>query len=128
MIRIRYGLGGWKPRRFEVWMFLWPELVWSFVGYPAAIRRQVVAREPWRRMQVLANYRAKGAYGLAEYRQFLAPRHRTGARRLACLAMACIPGRLLNGLALLIASLCGRGHGSGAMDLRASVYHWRGTP
>jgi len=128
LVRIRYGLGGWKPRRFEVWMFLWPQLIWSFAGYPASTRQQVVAQEPWRRIQVLANYRAKGAYGLAEYRHYIVPRLGPGPRRFASLAVACIPGRLLNGLALLLASLGGRGLGSGSMDLRASVHYWRRMP
>ena len=29
-IIIRFGNGQWTPRSFEIWMFKWPKLVWSF--------------------------------------------------------------------------------------------------
>ena len=124
LIRIRYGLGGWVPRRFEVWMFLWPGLIWSFTAFSTEIRGIVCAAEPWRRISLLAAFRAKGAYGLAEYRQFLKPRM-GWVRRLPHLLVALMPGLLLNLVALTVAHLRRQADQSGLIDLRASRFHWR---
>ena len=91
LVRIRYGRAGWSRRAFEVWMFTWPALVWSLPGLRDAARRAVTPREPWRRLPRLANMRAQGCYGLAEYRRWLRPRPMSLPARLGALALASAP-------------------------------------
>lgn len=91
LIRIRYGVAMWTPRAFEVWMYLWPRLVWSFLQFDDATKARITPREPWRRYSKLVHYRAKGGYTLAEARvRFVAEplRFRTIATLIAALPRA----------------------------------------
>lgn len=108
LIQIRFGNAMWGPRGFEIWMFKWPDLIWSFAGFSDAAKQKVIAREPWRIPRKMLGFRANGSYGMAEYRQFLAPRA-TGSWRLALQAFALLPGSLANLIAmLLLLSMNGR--------------------
>ncbi|MEP7361501.1 MAG: glycosyltransferase family 2 protein [Chloroflexota bacterium] len=57
---IRYGNAMWTPRGFEIWMYKWPGLVWSFDGYDDASKARVCAREPWRKLVKLGVQRGLG--------------------------------------------------------------------
>jgi glycosyltransferase involved in cell wall biosynthesis len=95
LIIIRYGNAMWTSRSFEIWMFKWPQLIWSFNGFSDRAKQAVCQREPWRRTKMLFTYRAKGAYSLAEFHQFLSGRSKGVARIMAFLVAAC-PGALVN--------------------------------
>src|SRR5205823_13927961 len=81
-IAIRYGNAMWTSRGFEIWMFKWPELVWS-MPFPESAKAHVVAREPWRNPTRLMLFRAMGAYSRAEYRSLIAPRLKGRLRDLS---------------------------------------------
>ena len=98
LILIRYGNAMWTARGFEIWMFKWPSLIWSFSGISAAARRKVSLEQPWKRIKALVVQRAIGAYGLPEYKQFIKPRA-TGVAKITALIMAVTPGRLVNAAA-----------------------------
>lgn len=68
---IRYGNAMWTSRGFEIWMFKWPGLIWSFQDFTDKAKRTVCRREPWRSAKALFHNRALGAYSLVEYRKFL---------------------------------------------------------
>lgn len=70
LIIIRYGNAMWTSRSFEVWMFKWPGLVWSFPDFSEEAKRKVCRREPWRSAKALFHNRALGAYTVAEFRKF----------------------------------------------------------
>ncbi len=70
LIEIRYGNAMWTPRGFEIWMFKWPSLVWSFPEYSDAAKRAVCRREPWRSAKALFHQRAMGSYSINEFRKF----------------------------------------------------------
>lgn len=70
LIIIRHGNSMWTPRSFEIWMFKWPELIWSFTDFSDESKRKVCRREPWRSMKALFNHRAFGSYTLSEYEFF----------------------------------------------------------
>lgn len=89
LIAIRYGNAMWTSRTFEVWMFKWPSLVWSFEQLPEQAKAAVTPREPWRRLRKLGLYRAFGAYSLAEYERFLKPLLAGRARLAPWLIAAC---------------------------------------
>ena len=91
LVRIRYGRANWSARAFEVWMFTWPKLIWGLPGFSQRARAAVTPREPWKRVPRLANMRAQGCYGLAEYRKFLEPLHMGPLARLKAAAVAAAP-------------------------------------
>lgn len=70
LIIIRFGNAMWTSRSFEIWMFKWPKLVWSFPDYSDSVKRKVCRREPWRSAKALFHNRALGAYSLVEFRKF----------------------------------------------------------
>lgn len=102
LIRIRYGNAGWTARSFEIWMFMWPRLVWSFPGFSPAAKARVTPAEPWRRPRTLLLQRAMGAYGLAEYRRLVAPAAGSGTGgRLVAWALAILPAAVANAVSAL---------------------------
>ncbi|PHS25235.1 MAG: glycosyl transferase [Methylophaga sp.] len=70
LIIIRYGNAMWTSRSFEIWMFKWPKLIWSFPGFSDAVKRKVCRREPWRSVKALFHNRALGAYTVVEFQKF----------------------------------------------------------
>lgn len=94
LIAIRFGNAMWTARSFEIWMFLWPRLIWGLPGYADAAKAAVVPREPWRDWRKVAIYRASGAFGPAEFDRFFADVG--GTARLRLRALALVPGPLLN--------------------------------
>src|SRR6266567_1547715 len=73
LISIRYGNASWLGKYFEIWMFKWPNLIWSFADLTDAVKRQLCAQEPWRNFKILLHYRAKGAFTKREYTELLEP-------------------------------------------------------
>lgn len=71
-IVIRYGNAQWESRRFNIWMFKWPKLIWSFTNISDKAKMQVVSPEPWRNIRALFVKRSDGEYNFQMYRQFLA--------------------------------------------------------
>jgi glycosyltransferase involved in cell wall biosynthesis len=100
LITIRYGNASWLKKYFEIWMFKWPNLIWSFEHYPDAAKRPACHKEPWRRLRALLLHRAKGTYTIDTYLKWLKPRLESSWARAASRAMAHFPGRIANLLAV----------------------------
>lgn len=100
LIMIRNGNAMWTSRSFEIWMFKWPELIWSFSAYSDDVKRTLCPQEPWRRFKSLLYHRALGSYSTAEYRKYLAGHARGFALAVAHLAALC-PASLANLLVVL---------------------------
>lgn len=98
LVRIRWGNAMWTSRGFEIWMFKWPALIWSFAAYPETVRAEVCPREPWRNVRMLGLHRALGGYSSAQYRAFLAARG-SAAYRLFARTIAAVPTPVANVLA-----------------------------
>lgn len=96
LITIRYGNALWSARGFEIWMFQWPDLIWSFPDYSEWAKRRVCPREPWRSLKELLVCRAKGIFSIKEYRRLLEPRTVSRWSRFLSLLIAVIPGCLAN--------------------------------
>ena len=118
-VAIRYGNAMWTPRSFEIWMFKWPGLVWSFDWLPQATRAATVRREPWRNGLLLAVNRGAGAYSRVEYTRYLAPVAR-GRARLQAWCIAHLPARLVNLAAVIAMGLFRRDNRVRIHDLLAS--------
>lgn len=101
LIAVRNANVSWAARSFEIWMFKWPDLVWSFPGLSDEVKASVCPREPWRGLKALLTHRAMGSYTLEEYRRWIAPRVATWGRKAAAWAVAAAPGPLVNTLAMM---------------------------
>jgi abequosyltransferase len=107
LVRIRIGNAMWTARGFHIWMFLWPDLIWSFAGFADAAKADVVVRHPWRQPQKLLVWRAYGVYGTQEYDERLRP-NITWKDKLWMYPIAILPGAATH--ALVVALLSARGH------------------
>ena len=103
-IIIRYGNAMWTARGFEIWMFKWPQLIWSFSGVTDHTKSAVYPRDPWRSAKILFQYRATGAYSGTEYRKFLSGTTKGAASVMAC-AIAVFPATLANFICVLYYAL-----------------------
>ena len=93
LVRIRMGNALWGARAFEIWMFRWPELVWSFPGYSDAAKARVIAQEPWHAPLEILLYRAYGSLGAKQVRRHLLGR--TSVRDKVFLTLALLlPGKV----------------------------------
>ena len=70
LIIIRYGNAMWTSRSFEIWLFKWPKLIWSFPDFSDMAKRKICRREPWRSVRPLFHHRALGSYTTTELRRF----------------------------------------------------------
>ena len=64
---IRLGNSTWSGTRFDIWMIWWPKIIWSFLEFSEAVKKEVCMREPWRRVHVLLKQRALGVYTRTEF-------------------------------------------------------------
>jgi abequosyltransferase len=98
-IIIRYGNALWTSRSFEIWMFRFPELIWSFSDFAEWAKKKAVAREPWRSLGRLLVERAMGHYSIQEYDRWLSGRFPSVMQRLFGRLIAAAPIAPLNWLA-----------------------------
>ncbi len=124
LIAIRYGNAVWKPKEFEIWMFKWPNLVWSFECLSPSARQAVIQQEPWRKLKTLFYYRAKGTYSLVEYRKWIKPRVTSMIDRFGVRSIALIPGFIANLLALLYCLRPDLNSNMMRIDLEKSRYYF----
>ncbi len=127
-IAIRYGNATWSSRSFEISLFKWPELIWSFASFSTGARQNVTPRKPWFSPMRLFILRARGAYGAKEYREYLRDRFSPGMRRVMARTIAAIPGVLANTALLLYFGLAHRLHANAALqlcDLRISKFYYQ---
>lgn len=100
LIQIRFGNAMWSTRGFEIWMFMWPQMIWSFPGFSDEARARVTAKEPWQIPRKMLGFRANGSYDLGQYRRFFRDRP-VGVWRIGLLALAILPGKLANLIAMV---------------------------
>ncbi len=92
LIMLRFGNdGSWKANAFEVWMFKWPDLIWSFASFSDGAKNRVVRREPWRKLRALLFYRAWGVFSKTQYTRWIASRDGPRFFKLAARIIAGLP-------------------------------------
>lgn len=121
LIQIRYGNAMWTPRSFEIWMFIWPGLIWGFPEFNDDAKQAVCRREPWRNAMELFKHRAKGSYSFAEYRKYLQQRA-SGWDKLRAVLIALTPAVLANFLAVAFVITISRQSRLGLSDLLDSPH------
>ena len=94
-VAIRLGNSMWSPRSFEIWMFKWPDLIWSFDGISAKVKEGIVPRDPWKSLKTLISFRSNGAYRYEQYKQYFGGR-KLGWRRVVLVGVSLMPGILMN--------------------------------
>ncbi|MBM0108907.1 glycosyltransferase family 2 protein [Steroidobacter sp. S1-65] len=90
----------YMTRFFEIVCIKFPELIWG-APFSERAKRQVIAKEPWRELRTLVLNRACGCYSLREYREFVRPRLRSTWQALMPVAVATLPGSVLNILCVI---------------------------
>ncbi|HWY52684.1 MAG TPA: hypothetical protein VNW72_14500 [Chthoniobacterales bacterium] len=118
-IVIRYGNALWRSQSFEIWMFKFPELIWSFQGFADWAKAKVERREPWRRWRRLIMMRAMDRYSIDQYRNWIKPRLKSLPQRTLARAIACTPITPLNLLAQMFLTLTGKVQSLAMVDLKA---------
>src|SRR5512143_3610423 len=96
LISIRYGMAQWTERSFDIWMFKWPELVWSLPDLSDDVKIHTTRREPWRLLKNLLVYRAMGAYSHKVYQDKVRNRIQDRGRCAIPCLVSILPGRVLN--------------------------------
>jgi hypothetical protein len=91
LIRIRYGNSQWSARAFDIWMFNWPALIWSFSHLSESARAAVCPREPWKTLRGLMQMKAHGCFTSQIYRDRLAGLPMSPWTRLKARAVARFP-------------------------------------
>jgi len=126
LVTIRYGdaLYMRTSRYFEIWMFTWPNLIWSFPDFSDAAKRQVCRKEPWRRKRTLLLFRAIGAFSRREYRNWLKGRLDSRWDRYMSSLIARFPGYAANLIGIVYYYVSGRQSGQFLLDLVKSPYYF----
>jgi abequosyltransferase len=126
LITIRFGDAHYmgSPRVFEIWMIIWPNLIWSFTHYSEAARGSVCPKEPWRNNRTLLFYRAMGAFSLKEYAKWIEMRPSSRWERFTARRVASFPGHLANLFALVHYRLFARKGGQFALTLVKSRFYF----
>jgi abequosyltransferase len=117
-IIIRYGNALWRSRTFEIWMFEFPDLIWSFHDFANWAKERVERREPWRRWRRLLIARAMGRYSLEEYSRWLQPRLKSTRWKILARAIAAAPVAPLNFLAQMFLLVTGKVPSLAWVDLK----------
>lgn len=118
-VSIRYGNAQWSRRHFEIWMYKWPRLVWSFDGFGERAKAAVTPREPWRNLLGLAVDRALGLYSRSEFRTYLAKEQSSSFWKLGAFLVASMPIGMLNAMMTLRYTLAKEKYVWRLHDLRA---------
>lgn len=94
-IIIRFGNGQWTPRSFDIWMFKWPKLVWSFKDISDGAKLSVTRREPWRNFKKLIIQRSEGGYNLLSYGKYFSTMRVNVPWKFCAWLIACFPRRII---------------------------------
>lgn len=126
LIQIRYGNAMWTARGFEIWMFKWPQLVWSFPEYSDDAKRAVCREHPWRSAKALFHHRAMGSYSINEFLKFWPQANRKLANPIAWL-ISQFPAVVANFVMVFYFSLKAKTSGMALYDLLHSRHATRAS-
>lgn len=105
LITIRYGNAMWTPRGLEIWLFKWPDLIWSFPDFSDTAKAAVCPTSQTRNLKIMQRlffYRATGAYSYAQYKRFFSQASNSSIQKCLLISIAMIPPVLANILASLL--------------------------
>lgn len=126
LVIIRYSNASYTSRTFEIWMFKWPQIIWSLKSVLDVDKNKIVSYEPWRSFKDLLLLRAKGAYTFSEYEKFLKHRVNGKMELLFVWFLSIAPGKLVNLICCLYAILFVKAKSFTLADLRNSPFYFIG--
>lgn len=100
-IIIRLGTQQWLPHRFDIFMFKWPKLVWSFNHISKEAKLSVTCRKPWRNFMTLIIQRSVNAYNIQSYCQYFSTMQVNVLWKFCALIIACFPRNIIVGFRYL---------------------------
>lgn len=100
MIMIRYGNASWSTKSFEITLFKWPKLIWSFKLFEDSDKKKVVKEFPWQNLARIALFKARGAFSIKEYNLFIKDEI-TFHKKLLFWTILIVPGNFFNFLFLV---------------------------
>jgi abequosyltransferase len=112
---IRFGNAQWTSRSFDIWMFNWPKLVWSFNDISDEAKQRVSLREPWRNFRNLIVQRSLGGYNVQTYRQYFSTMRGDVLWKFCAWLIACFPRDIVIGYHYLYSRIKSR-ESSAAFD------------
>lgn len=121
LIMIRLGNAMWTPRGFEIWMFKWPQLIWSFSDFSNQAKETICPREPWRQIMRIFFYRAIGGYTTTSYHQFMRGKANVLMQSMF-LIVAIFPAKMANFLSVIYCAFLGKSALMALYDLSYSRY------
>lgn len=71
MTIIRFGVGYWRNRTFQIWMYDWPNLIWSLKTIKDSTKSILSKKDPWKNPKTLLLMRALGNYDHNIFKQYL---------------------------------------------------------
>jgi glycosyltransferase involved in cell wall biosynthesis len=95
-IMIRGGNAQWAQRAFEIGVFKWSNLLYSFTNLSEYVRRNYRPKPSWARFKNIIAYRAMGTYSLKEYHKYFASKDSPLWWRLVALIIAIMPACIVN--------------------------------
>jgi len=104
---IRFGNGQWTPRSFDIWMFKWPKLVWSFKDISDGAKLSGTCREPWRNFRKLISQRGEGCYNLPSYQKYFSTMPVHVLWKSCAWLIACFPRSIIIGYHYLYSGIKG---------------------
>jgi abequosyltransferase len=96
-IVIRLGNGQWRPRSFDIWMFKWPKLIWSFKDISNDAKLCITHKEPWKNITKLIAKRSEGAYNLQSYHLYISTMRVNVLWKFYAWLIACFPRKIIIG-------------------------------
>jgi hypothetical protein len=123
-IIIRYGNAEWTTRAFEIWMFKWPTLIWSFPNFSDKTKSAIVRKEPYQRCLTLLTYRARGKYSMSDYYRFIASLNKKRWKRFVSKIIARLPGCFANFLGTLYYSFFYKTSRLPLMEMKNSRFYY----
>jgi glycosyltransferase involved in cell wall biosynthesis len=124
-IQIRYGNALWTSKGFEIWMFKWPNIIWSFQNFPNSAKEQICQKEPWNEIKTLLANRATGVFGINEYYYYLESRISSRWKRNVAKIIARLPGCVLNMCLLVYYKIFHKKSGMPEYDLKMSRFNYK---
>ncbi len=126
LVIIRYSNASYTSKTFEIWMFKWPQIIWSLKSVLDVDKKKIVAHEPWRNFKELLLLRAKGAYTFLEYEKFLRCRLNGKMESLLVWSLSIAPGKFVNLICCLYVILFVKEKSFTLSDLRSSPFSFMG--
>lgn len=95
IVSVRHGNAQWTNRAFQIWLFNWPDLIWSLSTISKETKQLLAPEGGWGNLKTLLLLRALGSYSIREYRSFLSQRMHVGKRRILAKMIAHFPRSIL---------------------------------